>query len=67
MVGLLEYGLARVADLMIKYVITPVINSGSAIAFVEELKQESGKLTEAFLRMVRSPDQKVIIMNVSYR
>lgn len=67
MVGLLDYGLARVADLMIKYVITPVINSGSAIAFVEELKQESGKMTEAFLKMVQSPDQKVIIMNVSYR
>ncbi|XP_030460431.1 centromere/kinetochore protein zw10 homolog isoform X2 [Syzygium oleosum] len=58
-VGLLDYGLARVADLMIKYVITPVINSGSAIAFVEELKQESGKMTEAFLKMVQSPDQKI--------
>ncbi|XP_030539776.1 centromere/kinetochore protein zw10 homolog isoform X1 [Rhodamnia argentea] len=58
-VGLLDYGLARVADLMIKYVMTPVINSGSAIAFVEESKQESGKLTEAFLRMMQSPDQKI--------
>ncbi|XP_039171739.1 centromere/kinetochore protein zw10 homolog isoform X2 [Eucalyptus grandis] len=58
-VGLLDYGLARVADLMIKYVITPVINSGSAIDFVEELKQESGKMTEAFLKMVQSPDRKI--------
>lgn len=59
MVGLLDYGLARVADLMIKYVITPVINSGSPIAFVEELKQDAGKMTEAILKMEQSSNQEV--------
>ncbi|PKI64186.1 hypothetical protein CRG98_015373 [Punica granatum] len=53
-VGLLDYGLARVADMMIKYIITPVINSGSPIAFVEELSKKSEKTVEAILKIERS-------------
>ncbi|BAT81022.1 hypothetical protein LR48_Vigan07g050000 [Vigna angularis] len=52
-VSILEYGLAKVADLMIKYVITPFINHGQPLSFLEELHQES-----AVLKIVASPDIK---------
>lgn len=54
MVGILEYGLAKVADLMIKYVITPFLNGGQPLSFLEESNQES-----AVLKIVSSPDSKV--------
>ncbi|KAG2391116.1 Centromere/kinetochore protein [Vigna angularis] len=53
-VSILEYGLAKVADLMIKYVITPFINHGQPLSFLEELHQES-----AVLKIVASPDIKI--------
>ncbi|KAH1211766.1 Centromere/kinetochore protein zw10 [Glycine max] len=53
-VGILEYGLAKVADLMIKYVITPFVNHGQPLSFLEELHQES-----ALLKIVPSLDSKV--------
>jgi centromere/kinetochore protein ZW10 len=43
-VGILEYGLAKVADLMIKYVITPLINRGQPLSFLEESNQDSAVL-----------------------
>ncbi|KAK4745323.1 hypothetical protein SAY87_011635 [Trapa incisa] len=52
--GLLDYGLARVADLMIKYIITRVINRGSPIAFVEELSKDSENIVEAILKIEQS-------------
>ncbi|KAH1062241.1 hypothetical protein GYH30_005313 [Glycine max] len=52
-VGILEYGLAKVADLMIKYVITPFVNHGRPLSFLEELHQEL-----ALLKIVPSPDSK---------
>ncbi|CAJ1971106.1 unnamed protein product [Sphenostylis stenocarpa] len=52
-VGILEYGLAKVADMMIKYVITPFVNHGRPVSFLEELHQES-----AVLKIVSSPDVK---------
>lgn len=64
MVGLLDYGLARVADLMIKYVITPVINSASPIAFVEELNQDTGKMVEAILKLDQSSNQVVLLVSL---
>ncbi|KAI4384943.1 hypothetical protein MLD38_003027 [Melastoma candidum] len=70
-VGLLDYGLARVADLMIKYVITPVINSASPITFVEELKQDGGNVVEAVLKLeqcsrqeIRCADDKQIFLDI---
>lgn len=53
-VGILEYGLAKVADLMIKYVITPFLNGGQPLSFLEESNQES-----AVLKIVSSPDSKL--------
>lgn len=53
-VDILEYGLAKVADLMIKYVITPFINRGQPLSFLEESNQDS-----AVLKIVPSPDSKL--------
>ncbi|CAJ2660974.1 unnamed protein product [Trifolium pratense] len=53
-VGILEYGLAKVADLMIKYVITPFINRGQPLSFLEESDQDS-----AVLKIVPSPESKL--------
>ncbi|KAK7300430.1 hypothetical protein RJT34_11274 [Clitoria ternatea] len=53
-VGILEYGLAKVADLVIKYVITPFVNCGGPFSFLEELNPES-----AVLKIVPSPDSKL--------
>ncbi|KAH7576677.1 hypothetical protein JRO89_XS01G0129800 [Xanthoceras sorbifolium] len=57
-VGILDYGLAKVADLMIKHVITPAANHGSHVTFVEELNQGLGEMTDALLKMVPSVDPK---------
>ncbi|KAI9178581.1 hypothetical protein LWI28_028176 [Acer negundo] len=57
-VGILDYGLAKVADLMIKHFIKPAVNYGSPITFVEELNQGSGEMTDALLKMVSSVDPK---------
>lgn len=59
MVGILDYGLAKVADLTIKYVISPAVSYGSPITFVEELNPGPEKMSEAILRMVPSVDDKV--------
>ncbi|KAH1062240.1 hypothetical protein GYH30_005313 [Glycine max] len=59
-VGILEYGLAKVADLMIKYVITPFVNHGRPLSFLEELHQEL-----ALLKIVPSPDSKVVPTDAS--
>ncbi|KAH1211770.1 Centromere/kinetochore protein zw10 [Glycine max] len=59
-VGILEYGLAKVADLMIKYVITPFVNHGQPLSFLEELHQES-----ALLKIVPSLDSKVVPTDAS--
>ncbi|XP_034702414.1 centromere/kinetochore protein zw10 homolog [Vitis riparia] len=51
-VGILDYGLAKVADLMIKHVIAPAVNCGSPISFTEELIQDSDQMTEMILKTV---------------
>ncbi|KAH9793479.1 Centromere/kinetochore protein zw10-like [Citrus sinensis] len=58
-VGILDYGLAKVADLKIKYVISPAVSYGSPITFVEELNPGPEKMSEAILRMVPSVDDKI--------
>lgn len=55
----MDYGIAKVADLMIKYVITPAVNSGSRTSFLEEIKQDSGQISEVVLKIVPSFDPKV--------
>lgn len=59
MVGILDYGLAKVADLIIKNVVSPAVNPGSPISFVEELNQDSKGITEAVLKIVPSVEPKV--------
>lgn len=57
-VGIMDYGLAKVADLMIKHVITPVVSFRSIIV-VEWINQESGNGVEANLKILPSADPNV--------
>ncbi|KAG5545665.1 hypothetical protein RHGRI_017970 [Rhododendron griersonianum] len=57
-VGLLDYGFAKVADKMIKYVIAPALKCQSHVSFAEETNQENGHVSEAILRIVPSSDPK---------
>lgn len=58
--GILDYGLAKVADLVIKYAIIPSVNFGSPANFEEELSQGSSGVTEAVLKILPSHDSKVV-------
>ncbi|KAF3434839.1 hypothetical protein FNV43_RR21926 [Rhamnella rubrinervis] len=58
-VGVLDYGLAKVADLVIKHVISPAVNYGSPVTFVEESVQSSEEMTEGILKIVPSQHPKV--------
>ncbi|CAI9772567.1 unnamed protein product [Fraxinus pennsylvanica] len=57
-VGILDYGLAKVADLFTKYVTTPVIKYRSTPAFMEKIDQESGHLLEAVLEMIPADNER---------
>ncbi|GLT94095.1 hypothetical protein SLE2022_118540 [Rubroshorea leprosula] len=59
-VQILDYGLAKAADLMIKHVITPSINHGSPARFLEELNEGSDEVTEAVLKILPSHDTKSV-------
>ncbi|KAK3038916.1 hypothetical protein RJ639_027544 [Escallonia herrerae] len=61
-VGILDYGLAKVADLFIKHVVTPAVNHVPHTSFVEELNQDSKSTTEVVLKMVLSSDPKSLIV-----
>ncbi|PWA73800.1 centromere/kinetochore protein, putative (ZW10) [Artemisia annua] len=50
-VGILDYGLAKVADLMMKHVIAPAVRSGSHSFAVEEQRSDSGYITDVALRI----------------
>ncbi|VVA17516.1 PREDICTED: centromere/kinetochore [Prunus dulcis] len=58
-VGILDYGLAKVADLMIKHVIFPALNFGAPVSFVAEVNPDSQVITEATLNIVPSSDPKI--------
>lgn len=58
-VGLLDYGLAKVADLMIKNVISLAVNYRSPVSFVDEIVQDAEVMTGAVLKTVPSQDPKV--------
>lgn len=57
-VGMMDYGLAKVADLMIKHVIAPVVSFRSTIV-VELINQDSGNGAEANLKILPSADPNV--------
>lgn len=58
-VGVLKYGLAKVADLIVRSVITPAINDGCRILWTDNLNDKSGRMTDAILKTVPSSDPKV--------
>lgn len=53
-VGILDYGLARIADLMIKHVIARAISCRSSVPVVEEISEDQGPTSEAVLTIVSS-------------
>ncbi|XP_049401693.1 centromere/kinetochore protein zw10 homolog isoform X4 [Solanum stenotomum] len=57
-VDILDYGLAKVADLMIKHVIVPVVSFRSTIV-VEWINQESGNGVKANMKICPSADPNV--------
>lgn len=57
-VGVLKYGLAKVADLIVRSVITPAINDGCRILWTDNLNDKSGRMTDAILKTVPSSDPK---------
>ncbi|XP_060213175.1 centromere/kinetochore protein zw10 homolog [Lycium barbarum] len=61
-VGIMDYGLAKVADLMIKHVITPVVSFRSTIV-MEWTNQESGNGADAILKILPSADPNVDSMD----
>ena len=66
MAGILDYGLTKVADLIIKYVVSPAVNYRLSVSFEEDLVRDSEEITEAKLKIVSLRDPKVdIFMNFS--
>ncbi|CAN0914312.1 Centromere/kinetochore protein zw10 homolog [Linum grandiflorum] len=57
-VGISDYGLAKVADKMVKFVIAPAMNCSTTTSFDEGVKEISEGLTEAILKTVPSSDFK---------
>ncbi|KAK6919292.1 RZZ complex, subunit Zw10, partial [Dillenia turbinata] len=58
-VGILDYGLAKVADLMNKHVISRAVNPSYPVSFVEEVNQDTGKVFDLVLMQVPSSDGKL--------
>ncbi|PIN22146.1 hypothetical protein CDL12_05126 [Handroanthus impetiginosus] len=58
-VGILDYGLAKIADLITKYVLTPVVSCRASPSFVEgKINQDMGHIPEAVLKIVPSVDSE---------
>ncbi|KAG8387062.1 hypothetical protein BUALT_Bualt03G0214300 [Buddleja alternifolia] len=55
---ILNYGLAKIADLFTKYVITPVVSCKATPSFIEEINLDSEQIPEAVLKMVLIVDPK---------
>ncbi|KAK4437401.1 Centromere/kinetochore protein zw10 [Sesamum alatum] len=53
---ILDYGLARIADLIAKYVFSPVVGCRATPSFREETNQDLGNASEAVLKIVPSVD-----------
>ncbi|XP_011100469.1 centromere/kinetochore protein zw10 homolog isoform X2 [Sesamum indicum] len=54
--NILDYGLARIADLITKYVFSPVVSCRAIPSFTEETNQDLGHASEAVLKIVPSVD-----------
>ncbi|KAG9455109.1 hypothetical protein H6P81_008013 [Aristolochia fimbriata] len=57
-VGVLDYGLAKIADLMIKYIIIPTISNRFAVVFVEEINEDDERKVESILKVVTTSDSQ---------
>ncbi|XP_008799437.2 centromere/kinetochore protein zw10 homolog [Phoenix dactylifera] len=55
-VDVLDYGLAKMADLMIKYVMVPATSKRSINILVEQLNQDSDGKSEAILSLISSSE-----------
>lgn len=66
-VGILNYGLAKVADLMIKHVMKPAVSNGSMNVFVEELSQDDVDKPQAILSLIPSSDAEVSRISFNFR
>ncbi|KAE8671075.1 Centromere/kinetochore protein zw10-like protein [Hibiscus syriacus] len=58
--GILDYSLAKAADLIIKHAITPAANYESPVAFEEDVSQGSEGISEAVLKILPSQDHNVV-------
>lgn len=59
----MDFGLGKIADLIIKYVITQAVNPESHISFSEEINQDSGHIDEVVLKMIPSSDPEVNLVH----
>ncbi|KAH0854718.1 hypothetical protein HID58_057752, partial [Brassica napus] len=57
-IGMLDYGLAKAADLIFKHVITPAVTHASTFNAVEYSCKTSGDITEQTLKIEQSSDHK---------
>lgn len=56
-----DYGFAKVADLVIKHVVVPVICDGFAVVEVGCAKEDAGPKTGAVLRLSSTGESEVIV------
>nr|DAD40384.1 TPA_asm: hypothetical protein HUJ06_014707 [Nelumbo nucifera] len=61
---MLDYGFAKVADLMVKYTIAPIVSNSCPAVSVEQLDQDSGRIIEAILKLVPSSNSQVNLVIV---
>ncbi|CAO2812817.1 unnamed protein product [Amaranthus hypochondriacus] len=57
--GILDYGLARTADLFIKHAIAPAVNVKAPVSFLEESSGSLEESGDAILKIVRSSETKI--------
>ncbi|KAK9155503.1 hypothetical protein Sjap_002983 [Stephania japonica] len=61
--GVLDYGLAKVADSLVKYVIIPLVSNGGSFDFVEAVDPESSEFAEGGLADVPQSDAEVKVVD----
>ncbi|XWS36738.1 hypothetical protein CRYUN_Cryun20dG0111500 [Craigia yunnanensis] len=58
--GILDYSLAKAADLIIKHCITPAVNYQSPVTFVEDVNHGSEGIIEAVLKILPPQNCKIV-------
>ncbi|KAF6159179.1 hypothetical protein GIB67_032796 [Kingdonia uniflora] len=62
--GFLDYGLVKVADLVVKHVVIPTVRNASCFDFVEEITKDSEEVAEASLIYNPSSNSEVAGENI---